>query len=334
MLGRLRRRPPAPPPVLERIALGLTEELRDLRPDCPPVHISLDGDMPVFDAEVRRAADHLHLVAGARPDVQVSLNFLESRGATLAWWLLNASDTVDRLSVSLSDGDQPTLASCAFSSHDPAHLLLPDPYFFRRRAYFKIRRHISRHPVPWEERSDALIWRGQYNGQGLFSLSPDHVAHMGVKQRLRLAVKAHGLPGVDVRFVQDDKSDAASLRAADLLGDPMRMVSWKTRRFAIDIDGYSNAWSNLLQRFHLGCCVFKVDSAFGFRQWYYDQLVPFETHIPIRADLSDLEEKLDWARTNDAQCREIAANGQALAQSLDFDSVTQWAGAEVTRRLG
>jgi hypothetical protein len=31
-------------------------------------------------------------------------------------------------------------------------------------------------------------------------------------------------------------------------------------------------------------------------------------HVPVKADLSDLEEKIRWCRENDDKCREIAAN--------------------------
>lgn len=44
------------------------------------------------------------------------------------------------------------------------------------------------------------------------------------------------------------------------------------------------------------------------RMWYFPLLQPYVDHVPVKSDLSDLEEKLRWCRENDDKCREIAAN--------------------------
>jgi hypothetical protein len=42
-------------------------------------------------------------------------------------------------------------------------------------------------------------------------------------------------------------------------------------------------------------------------------LQPFVDHVPVAADLSDLEAQIRWCRANDDACRRIAANAKALA---------------------
>ena len=42
--------------------------------------------------------------------------------------------------------------------------------------------------------------------------------------------------------------------------------------------------------------------------WYFPLLQPYVDHVPVNADLSDLEEKIRWCRQNDDKCREIAKN--------------------------
>ena len=39
----------------------------------------------------------------------------------------------------------------------------------------------------------------------------------------------------------------------------------------------------------------------------------FQHFIPIEEDLSDLREKIEWARNNDEKARQIALNANALA---------------------
>jgi hypothetical protein len=143
-------------------------------------------------------------------------------------------------------------------------------------------------------------------------------------QRTRLCLLGRGIPDADFklsRVVQShDVEDQERLGRAGILAESIDSATWRARRFALDIDGNSNAWSNLFTRLLLGCCVIKIGSPRGFRQWYYDQLVPFESFVPVRADLSDLRERLEWCRTHDLECRAIAAAGQALALRLTLAS--------------
>jgi hypothetical protein len=44
------------------------------------------------------------------------------------------------------------------------------------------------------------------------------------------------------------------------------------------------------------------------RMWYFPLLKPYHDHVPVKADLSDLEEKIRWCRENDAKCKEIGQN--------------------------
>jgi hypothetical protein len=37
----------------------------------------------------------------------------------------------------------------------------------------------------------------------------------------------------------------------------------------------------------------------NYYQWYYDGLVPWVNYIPLRPDMSDVIEKLNWARNHD-----------------------------------
>jgi hypothetical protein len=44
--------------------------------------------------------------------------------------------------------------------------------------------------------------------------------------------------------------------------------------------------------------------------WYFPLLKPYHDHVPVKADLSDLGEKIKWCRENDDKCREIAENAK------------------------
>ncbi len=74
----------------------------------------------------------------------------------------------------------------------------------------------------------------------------------------------------------------------------------------------------------------KVESAFGYRQWFYDRLTPWRHYVPVRADLADFDEKLAWLFSVPEEAARIARAGQALAAEIRFAPEM----AEAERRIG
>jgi hypothetical protein len=85
-------------------------------------------------------------------------------------------------------------------------------------------------------------------------------------------------------------------------------------KYLVYVDGHCAACRyGFMMR--LGSVILKVESAqVADRMWYFPLLQPYEDHIPIRADLSDLEEKIRWCRQNDDTCRKIGENAKAFYQ--------------------
>ncbi|MBW6418595.1 glycosyl transferase family 90 [Celeribacter sp. PS-C1] len=238
------------------------------------------------------------------------------------YWLMQSAPSVERISCDLSDGEFVGQARFTYSSCFRDKVLVPDQHFFRDRGYIETDR-LAENAPDWAARGDTIYWRGQNNSVGLFSLDPEHMDKPWVMQRLRFAMAAREIEGVDARFVSGGShKQEAQCAVAGLMGPRRPWQNWAGDKYALDVDGFSNAWCNFMQRLKLGCCVLKVDSQFGFQQWYYDQIVPFEHYVPVKADLSDLAEKVEWVRSHDREAREIAAHGQAFARTLTFEHVT------------
>lgn len=63
----------------------------------------------------------------------------------------------------------------------------------------------------------------------------------------------------------------------------------------------------------LGSVILKVESKCVADQlWYFPLLKPFYDHVPVKADLSDLAEKIEWCRTHDEECRMIANRARII----------------------
>lgn len=236
--------------------------------------------------------------------------------------------SVTSVMCNASDGDFPSAARFSFSSFSKDVIPLPDLYFFRQSGYADLRDKVAHSQIPWRERCDKIVWRGGPNGNGLQSYASEVSTHPSVRHRIRMAWVCRNSE-IDFRFVYQKRDPyAAVARRAGFEGERIPVTEWMGKKYAIDIDGFTNAWDNLYHRLLMGCCVLKVQSEFGFRQWYYDALKPYEHYVPVRADFSDLFEKVDWVRSNPRQAEQIAAAGQALAHSMTFESETaravQW----------
>jgi hypothetical protein len=229
------------------------------------------------------------------------------------------------LVAEISDGEESGPGLISFCSRDPDAILIPDHIFSRTRGY-EIERALARSNVmDWNERSDRITWRGSTTGAGLISKPHLFAGDPGLITRVRLCLALKDTPGTDVKLSgiaqsADKALDSERLARAGILGEFVSPICWYGFKFAIDVDGNSNAWSNFFTRLLMGCCVLKVVSADGYQQWYYDKIEPWIHYVPVKADLSDLHEQIAWCRANPVACREIAARGQEFVMARDFDT--------------
>jgi len=244
-------------------------------------------------------------------------------GAAYLYWLMHCPAEVGQMSVTLSDGDAPSAARFSPSTNRADTVAIPDPYFFRFAGFEDFRRLAERENVAWADRTGDIVWRGASSGAGTFDPVLGSQQPERGTQRLQLILAAQKVPGVDAGLAnyRRDEFRPELLERTGILKQPVPEESWARRKFAIDVDGQTSTWSNLLVRLHLGCCVLKLESRYGFRQWYHDRLKPWEHYVPVMADASDLGERVEWVHSNDAKAAEIAANGQRLARSLGFEAV-------------
>jgi hypothetical protein len=226
-----------------------------------------------------------------------------------------------RAVADLSDGETAGPGCLGFCSRDPAAILVPDPYFICNTGYHELRGVAQE--TAWRDRGDRIVWRGSTTGSGTIAtdeLSPDDPSLI---PRVRLCLKLQDVPAADVKIstiVQsnDPAGDTERLARAGIMGDFIPPLAWRGFKFAIDIDGNTNAWQNLFTRLLMGCCVLKVASPSNFRQWYYEDLKPWIHYIPVKADLSDLGRQIAWCRANPDACERVAADGQAFAMARDY----------------
>lgn len=239
----------------------------------------------------------------------------------MPFWFLACDDAPKGFAVFVDFGDgersndgPPRLA---FSSNQPDVPLLPDPEFVASGGYRNLLPATG--ATRWAERRPVALWRGATSGvidpgETIADLQRVRLVRMARRPEMaeRLDAGFHAITNVE-RLDVDDRVTLEGMMRPFVPGS--RYADW---RYQVDVDGFSNAWSGMFLRLASGSPVLKVASRFGFRQWYYDRLIPGGNVVPVAADLSDLPDRIDHLRRDDVSARAIGDAGRALALSLSW----------------
>jgi hypothetical protein len=315
----------------------LRQRLAQLEPDfslpCPELRCSRTPTAYRYDCRIDRTGER-YTVTLLGDKIAFVVRY--DRIPSTLYWLSQCPPTIESILFNLSDGDFPSLSPFAASVNRPDIVPLPDKDFVTTRGFAALRAFATANDVEWHRRSDRVRWRGATNGKGGKDYSaPDARWDPKIKPRIRMALILRDVKGADVAFAHTyDRNLAERLRRDGLLRDRIPETDWINDKLALDIDGTTNTWTNFLARLHLGCCVLKVESQEGYVQWYYDRIRAWEHFIPVKADMTDLVEKIGWARAHDTEARRIAENGRAFARSMTLDSETAYGVAAICAAKG
>jgi hypothetical protein len=229
--------------------------------------------------------------------------------------------------VFLNLEDMGTVGGITFCDFREEYSLIPDPIFMQTRGYANAKIGFDNSGISWSQRRDQAIWRGTTTGW--FDCEGKRIGSWRDLPRVKLCMLANdhnrasmidaGLTGL----AQINPDGAAQeLHALGLHKPYMNSSEFQQYKYQIDIDGNSNAWPGLFIKLCTASVVFKVASSIGFRQWYYDRLVPWYNFVPVESDMSDLFDKISWIRKRDDLAETIGRNGRSLAASMTPSSET------------
>ncbi|HCW07761.1 MAG TPA: hypothetical protein DGG95_10405 [Cytophagales bacterium] len=263
--------------------------------------------------------DEFQLTYTSKGNARAALNSI------FHYLLTNKFDTT-QVYADLSDGGNNVPAelntkNLSFSSNTSRSTLIPDHHFTSSEGYMSIRKLVKANTVPWHERKDGFLWRGSTTGDGFAYTEPFEFGNEKLLPRVRMCLKLADYPEADVAIainyvLEKNYSGFENLIEKKIAKESISQNAWLSQKFAIDIDGHTNAWQNFFSRMLMGCCVIKIDSFQNFRQWYYDQLVPWKHFVPVKSDMSDLIEKLEWCKLHDKECEQIAKQAQQISHQI------------------
>lgn len=164
---------------------------------------------------------------------------------------------------------------------------------------------------PWDSKTKKLFFRGSDTGA---QQNPNTWASY---PRPRLVGLSSIHPDkIDAKFV-NSLHYTAMLPAAKSAGWISGFVSMQDHmryRYLMDLDGNCASCPRSALLMHCNSVVLKhtTDSI----QWWYDCIKPFVHFIPVEENLSDILEKIEWAKNHDSECQKISENARKLAAEI------------------
>jgi hypothetical protein len=249
-------------------------------------------------------------------------HFLEFLGCLQKLNQLTKLPDVDFI-VSLEDGfdHNPDLGPCfVFAKRSDTGSLILIPDIKALAGYGKIRQMIpeGNKKHPWEMKVAKGFWRGSSTGGQLTALNWDRIA----RAKLCLLSLKHPKE-LDARFhnvVQCDPELPAMLQAKGLVSGSVDRVDHLKYKYLVDVDGNSCSYERYFWLLLSNSLVLKQVTPNV--QWYYGGLTPYVHYLPVQEDLSDLVEKIEWARAHDAEAQAMSERAmQFVRDNLSSEDI-------------
>ncbi|KAF7323933.1 CAP10 domain-containing protein [Mycena kentingensis (nom. inval.)] len=206
-------------------------------------------------------------------------------------------------------------------------ILVPSEFYYSDSEFAA--RYAYPDNVDWSNKTEQIYWRGSSTGGHITSptVSPTSDYHTFPRFRLvDISRTERGKPLMDVALsafhdylcngcdAEGIKAEYGIVRAGSEVKAPREEVY--RYKYLMDVDGnsFSGRYHGLLKS---GSLVFKSTI---FTEYFSDWLQPYEHYIPVMPDLSDLLDKIEWAKANDAEARAIQQAGKAFADRVLTDA--------------
>jgi hypothetical protein len=172
----------------------------------------------------------------------------------------------------------------------------------------------------WSKKDNAAVFRGGASGCGYTQETNARIRISTMRSPLIDAGIVGKTKTVDSTSVKFDPVHGLGMMNTGLSPKPFMTLKEQSRfKYIVHIDGNVNAY-RLLTTMKTGSVILRVVSE--YTSWADKYLKPDVHYVGVRADLTDLEEKIEWCVKNDAECRRIAESAAEMATFLtEHDSI-------------
>jgi len=183
---------------------------------------------------------------------------------------------------------------------------IPDRYFIISNGQHDLVNNMLsiRKNIPWTDKKNIGVWRGKLSNGSKTNF---------IEQKVDMSQRE--------LFVDLYKKGA--LKNVDYSEESLTKEKMCEYKYLIDIDGWSNTWDATIWKMMSGSVLLKVGGV--WEQWYYDKLKEWVHYVPVKDDLSDLNEKVQWCIDNDEKCKTISENAyKFVTTELTFEKARDY----------
>ena len=177
--------------------------------------------------------------------------------------------------------------------------------------------------IPWDQKKPVAVFRGSTTGSGVT---------IETNPRLKLAYLSH----IDPQGVLDAKITNWNLRPR-IIDSNLEMIEINKKplediyesdskkyfltteqqaqyKYIVNVDGHVQAF-RLSFELSLGSVILYTDDS-PYYTWFSRALQPWVHYVPIKSNLEDLFEKIEWCQRNDLRCQQIAQNARKFYENF------------------
>lgn len=166
-------------------------------------------------------------------------------------------------------------------------------------------------PTPWDSKKPVAVFRGSTTGSGTTSKTNQRLAALEIAESKANAGRLDvGITKWNLRPRKFEGQEFLSTinRKSYPVAQKLTLQEQSSQfKYILTLEGHVAAF-RLSYELSSGSVVLLADSQWNM--WINKFLIPWEHFVPVKRDLSDLLEKVDWCRANDERCQQIAQNAK------------------------
>ena len=174
--------------------------------------------------------------------------------------------------------------------------------------------------IDWDSKKRIAVFRGSSTGVGTTidtnqRLQLSHLSSLK-KCRDKIPYLDCGITEWNLRprkHISSEYLDIINIEKMPKLVPRLTPKQQSDYKYIIHVEGHVASF-RLTQELFYGSVLLIAHSK--YRLWIRKYMIPYIHYIPIKEDLSDIYEKLDWCIDNDDKCKDIAKNCLELSKNL------------------
>jgi len=307
-------------PDMRNIAtLAKTMKKKDSLSQLPPIIAAFgDGKMRNFH---KQAIPNFQKVRFAATKENLALVTSKSTGLNCSKAIEPTRMTLNTTTSSKRKRPRRVYAPIIWPMNNKRHF---DPHIFKNVRIADI--------VPWECKQHIAVWRGKLTGYLASAIKGKTISEICDSISRCLLVKKYSNSSLlNVGISESEANQDFGVSLQYVLKDIMSMEEQLQYKMIIVMEGNDVATSLKWALYSRSLVLMKVPSftSFAMEEW----LEPWTHYVPLKSDLSDVEEKIRWVMEHDEEARIISERATLFIHDLLFHPESELENKKIKKKL-